>query len=82
MMQMVDPMGDDLPRTASKTLAMDIRRMTSIEVEDRPVLDGHALSPTEKSIISGDLPLPQKALRYSNSLRKRSLDIQVVTDQA
>ncbi|KAF8064632.1 hypothetical protein HT031_003433 [Scenedesmus sp. PABB004] len=65
-----------LPRTASKSLRMDIARMVAIEVEvdDR---QGHALSPTEHATIMGHMDAHAKRLALSNSLRKRSLDLPV-----
>lgn len=63
-----------LPRTASKTLRMDIVRMASIEKENI-LREGHALSPKEHDVIVGVCDVETKRLMYSNSLRKRSLDL-------
>lgn len=70
-----------MPRTASKTLPLDIQRMLSIERDATCPREGHALSPTERAIINGTLPALEKKLMYSNSLRKRSLDLPL-PDQA
>jgi hypothetical protein len=67
-------MEDPMPRTASKTLPLDIQRMASIE-HDTCQREGHALSPTEKAVIMDAIPVMQKKLMYSASLKKRSLDI-------
>jgi hypothetical protein len=73
-------MEEPMPRTASKTLPLDIRRMASIE-HDTCTRDGHALSPTEHAVIMNAVPAVEKKLMYSASLRKRSLDLPM-PDQA
>jgi hypothetical protein len=64
---------EPMPRTASKTLPMDIQRMASIE-HDTCAREGHCLSPTERAVILDAVPAVEKKLMYSASLRKRSLD--------
>lgn len=60
---------EPLPRSASKTLRLDIARMASIE-KDNILRDGHALSPQEHEVINGACNVESKHLMYSNSLRK------------
>lgn len=60
---------EQLPRAASKTLKLDIARMTSLEKTDT-VREGHALSPKEHELILGVCDLKSKTLMYSNSLKK------------
>lgn len=71
---MADRIFDDdepIPRTASKTLQMDIQRMASIEKEPQPCrLAGHALTAVEKEAILDQLPDRKKVLMYSESLKK------------
>jgi hypothetical protein len=71
----MDTVDEPLPRTTSKTLRMDIARMVSIEKEAHPATETHALSPTEHDAIMGLMDQQHKKLMYSNSLRKRSLDL-------
>ena len=67
----MDPIDLDepLPRSASKTLRLDIARMASIEKENI-LREGHALSPQEHEVIVGVCDVESKRLMYSNSLRK------------
>lgn len=67
-MDLID-IDEPLPRTASKTLRMDIARMTSIEKEDM-IREGHTLSPKEHDVIIGVCDMESKRLMYSTSLKK------------
>lgn len=60
---------EPLPRTTSKTLHLDIARMTSIEKENI-IREGHALSPKEHDVIVGVCDMESKRLMYSTSLKK------------
>lgn len=54
---------DRLPRTASKTLRLDIMRMASIEKESRPSLEGHVLLQQEVCGAARAAPTCQWLLR-------------------
>ncbi|GBF99203.1 hypothetical protein Rsub_12462 [Raphidocelis subcapitata] len=72
-------MEDDGPRAVSRSLSLDIQRMASAPLDALPGdlkrdTSGH-LSAEALAIIRGEVTMERKTLLYSNSLRRRSIEV-------
>jgi len=68
-----------LPRSGSKTLQADIRRMASIGSDARlPAITPDQLTKEDLEVIHGDVDPERKKLMLSQSLKRHSLDFNPV----
>lgn len=77
-------MEDDGPHAVSRSLSLDIERMasglgdqvTTVSAPSFVVSDGSGhLSADALAFIRGECPIERKKLMYSNSLRRRSIEV-------